>query len=109
MFRIKGVPYCEEGNKLYFKGIPQTTYKSFPNPKSHPISPLKDDAFHVRLTPKTTYFNLLDRDIPRPDLKDQKISILCKTKKYAFKSQFKHNEGKWVKGWHIMAVKVNFA
>lgn len=107
MFRIQGIPHLEENNKLYFRGKPQTSYTSFPNEKKYPFSPIKNGGFHIRINYKTTCKNEFNKDIPLPDLKDVKISALCKIQKYSFKSKLSHNYGDFIKGWNIIAVKIN--
>lgn len=107
MFRIQGTPCLEENNKLHFRGKPQTSYTSFPNEKKYPISPIKNEEFHIRINYKTTCQDKFNRDIPIPDLKDVKISALCKIKKYSFRSKLKHNYGEFIKGWNIIAIRID--
>lgn len=107
MFRIQGIPYLEQNNRLYFRGNPQTSYTSFPNEKKYPTSPIKNEGFHIRINYKTTCRDDCNRDIPIPDLEGVKISVLCKIQKYSFKSKLSHNYGEFIKGWNIIAVRIN--
>ena len=103
MLKIKGIPFLHEGKKLYFRGQPNTTYTSFP---TSGISPIKGGQFFIKLDSKTKCYKN-SRDIPLCDIEGEKMIILCKIKKYKFKSKLRHNEGEWVNGWYIVAVKIN--